>query len=458
MESLLKRGQVVVARAMQSACVVQELLGEGAQAEVYRARIGAFEYALKWYRPEYVHGDPRLWDRLKEAVNTGSPTEQYLWPFDLASMPGSSAYGGYIMPLKPPHFVSLVDLLWRKCEPSFRALTNVGFQLAHNFFRLHTLGLCYRDINFGNIFFDPATGDVLIGDTDNVDVNRRPGSVLGTSGFMAPEVGRREAMPSAMTDRYSLAVLLFNVFMLGHPLKGRKEAELNYDPADPDGSKRLCADHPVFVFDPHDESNRPVPGLHDVMVNFWQIYPQSLRDLFVRSFTTGLNDPDGRVMENEWRRDMCRMRDGIFHCPKCSAENFFDIASIRHKKDLSPCWSCYAPQSIPARIRLMRTSNAGGGNEPNLVVLAPSVKFFAHHLEGDDYNFSSPLATVEAAGSATAQTFGLRNQSNRSWTSRSATGELSQIPPGSAFPLQNGSRIHFGSCEGDVRMPAFGLQ
>jgi serine/threonine protein kinase len=445
METLLKRGQVVVARAMQSACVVQELLGEGAQAEVYRARIGSFDYALKWYRPEYLQGDPRLWDRLKEAVNTGSPAEQYLWPFDLVSMPGSTAYGGYVMPIKPPHFVSLVELLWRRCEPTFRALTNVGFQLAHNFFRLHALGLCYRDINFGNIFFDPATGDILIGDTDNVDVNRRPGSVLGTSGFMAPEVGRREALPSAMTDRYSLAVLLFNVFMLGHPLKGRRETELHYDATDPDGSRRLCADHPVFVFDPIDQSNAPVAGLHDVMVNFWRIYPQSMRDLFTRSFTVGLRDPDGRVMENEWRREMIRMRDSIFHCPSCGAENFFDLASVRHNRNLSSCWSCAAPQAMPPRIRLTRN---GQGADPSVVVLAPTSPLFPHHLEGDDYNFGSALAVVEGSGSLCV----LRNLSGRPWTSRSIEGELSQTPPGSAVLLRNGCRVHFGACDGEIRM------
>ena len=61
---------------------------------------------------------------------------------------------------------------------------------------------------------------------------------MGTWGFMAPEVGRREADPSAMTDRFSLAVLLFYIFMLGHPLKGRLEMELSFQADDPDGSRR----------------------------------------------------------------------------------------------------------------------------------------------------------------------------------------------------------------------------
>lgn len=298
MEGMLPRGRKLVARNMQSAAIIDDILGEGAQAEVYRARIGDSWYAVKWYRPEYLGADARLWDRLKTAIDAGSPAEQFLWPFDFVSLPGASAYGGYVMPIKPPEFISMVDLLRRHCEPSFQALTIVGFHLANSFLKLHSAGLCYRDINFGNVFFHPETGDIRIADTDNVDVNLRPGSIKGTPGFMAPEVAKNVTQPNAMSDRFSLAVLMFFIFMLGHPLKGKRELTLPYDASDPDKSRRLCEDDPVFVYDPKDESNRPIPGEHDPLLSFWPIYPMSLRRLFTRAFTEGLFDPDGRVMEN----------------------------------------------------------------------------------------------------------------------------------------------------------------
>jgi serine/threonine protein kinase len=429
---------MVVARNMQSACVVQEVLGEGAQAEVYRARIGSHDYALKWYRPEYLRVDIRLWDRLKEVINSGAPSDQFLWPFDLASLPGTG-YSGYLMPIKPPGFISLVDLMHRKTEPSFRALCTVGFLLADNFFRLHAAGLCYRDINFGNIFFNPDTGDIRIGDTDNVDVNGRPGSIAGTRGFMAPEVGRGQALPTAMTDRYSLAVLLFSIFMLGHPLKGRRETELTYEANDPDGSRRLCEDRPLFVYDPNDDSNRPVKGVHDPLLNFWPVYPQSLRDLFVRSFTIGLTDPDARVMENEWRREMCHLRDSIFECPSCEAENFIDIDRVRRKIGLEPCWACQQPMVLPARMRV------GLSTDPALVVLAPGVQLFPHHLEGDRYNFSAPLAEV------IARPPGLKNLSTRAWRSQIEDNPVVETAPGEVLGLRGGLKIHFGTSKGEVR-------
>ena len=56
----------------------------------------------------------------------------------------------------------------RLVEPSFRALTTAGLELAHSFMLLHARGLCYRDISFGNVLFDPDTGSILICDNDNV--------------------------------------------------------------------------------------------------------------------------------------------------------------------------------------------------------------------------------------------------------------------------------------------------
>ncbi|MEP7355583.1 MAG: serine/threonine-protein kinase [Acidobacteriota bacterium] len=445
METLLKQGQMVVARNMQSACIVRGVLGEGAQAEVYRATIGDHEFALKWYRPEYVQVDPRLWDRLKEAINIGSPSEQFLWPFDLASLPGSTGYSGYLMPIKPPTFISLIELMRGKSDPAFRSLATVGFLLADSFFKLHSNGLCYRDINFGNFFFEPNTGDIRIGDTDNVDITGRPGSIKGTPGFMAPEVGRNEAHPSTTTDRFSLATLLFNIFMIGHPLKGKREMELKYDATDPDGSRRLCADDPIFVFDPLNERNRPLPGIHDAMLSFWPIYPQSLRDLFLRSFTVGLWDPDARVMENEWRKETCRLRDSIFLCPGCKAENFMDLDRIRRKVGMEPCWSCKRALEVPARMRV------GVPNDACVVVLNPGIQLFAHHLNGARYSFGQPLAEVVLINPS-GEGLALKNLSAATWSYQAEGGANYAVAPGGFAQLTNNSKLRFGATDGDVRL------
>jgi DNA-binding helix-hairpin-helix protein with protein kinase domain len=440
MKGMLKRGDVLIARNMQSAAMIEETLGEGAQAEVYRARIGDKDYALKWYRPEFLSGDQRLWERLKVAISSGTPTEQFLWPFDLVSYPRSNAYGGYLMPIKTPEFISMAGLIGGQTAPAFRALTMVGFNLAHSFLKLHAAGLCYRDINFGNVFFNPDTGDIRIADNDNVDVNLKPGSIKGTPDFMAPEVATDLVAPNAASDRFSLAVLLFRIFMIGHPLRGKRELTLPYDPSDPDQSHRLCAVDPVFIFDPNNDSNRPSPGVHDCPLNYWPIYPGSLRKLFIRAFTEGLDDPDARVMENEWRKELCALRDAIFLCPHCGAENFFDLELLRQKKSLNPCWGCLAMLGTPPRMRM------GAAYGSHLVTLSPGGQLFAHHLEGDAYNFKSPLAEVVAGP------LGLRNLSSGTWTSRGQNGSTQQVRFNEVLALASDCQVNFGKSEAEIRV------
>ena len=75
------------------------------------------------------------------------------------------------MPLRDPRYKGIVGLMKRRVEPTFRALATAGLELAHSFLELHVQGLCYRDISFGNVFFDPQSGDVLICDNDNVTID-----------------------------------------------------------------------------------------------------------------------------------------------------------------------------------------------------------------------------------------------------------------------------------------------
>jgi serine/threonine protein kinase len=152
---------------------------------------------------------------------------------------------------------------------------------------------------------------VRICDNDNVAVTGTAGGgVLGTPRFMAPEIVRGEARPSTDTDLFSLAVLLFYMFALNHPLEGQKEAEIRC--FDLPAMNKLYGFEPRFIFDPDDDANRPVPGYHDNALLFWPLYPPFLRDLFTRAFTAGLRDPkNGRVRESEWRKAFVQLRDAI---------------------------------------------------------------------------------------------------------------------------------------------------
>ena len=160
------------------------------------------------------------------------------------------------MPLREPRYKGIVDLMKRRIEPSFRALATAGLQLAQSFLELHAQGLCYRDISFGNVFFDPDTGDIQVCDNDNVAIDGQGDSgILGTPRFIAPEVVRGEAAPSTQTDLFSLAVLLFYLFHIHHPLEGQKEAAIKC--FDLPAMTKLYGTEPLFIFDPANASQPP---------------------------------------------------------------------------------------------------------------------------------------------------------------------------------------------------------
>src|SRR5262245_59343233 len=287
MNGILNPQQMVRTEFSGITCVVEELLGGGSQGEVYRANLGGKIVALKWYFPTSATPEQRA--ALEMLIKRGAPNGKFLWPMELVAAERVSGFG-YIMPLRESRYKGIVDLMMRRVDPSLRTLATAGLDLSHSFLQLHAKGLCYRDISFGNIFFDPISGDILICDNDNVAVDgEAKGGVLGTPRFIAPEVVRGEALPSTRTDLFSLAVLLFYMFIMHHPLEGKKEAAIRC--LDLPAMTKLYGTEPVFIFDPNDRSNEPVPGYHDNAIAFWPIYPAFLRDLFIKSFTDGIRDP-----------------------------------------------------------------------------------------------------------------------------------------------------------------------
>jgi DNA-binding helix-hairpin-helix protein with protein kinase domain len=441
MSQLLRPQQIVRTVPSGLPCRVEELLGSGSQGEVYRATLEGKAVALKWYLPAAATAAQRA--ALELLVKQGPPNDRFLWPIELAETgePATVPGFGYVMPLREARYRGIIDLMKRRVEPSFRALATAGLELAHSYLQLHARGLCYRDISFGNVFFDPESGEVLICDNDNVAVDGQASAgVLGTPRFMAPEVVRGEALPSTQTDLFSLAVLLFYLFMVHHPLEGAREAAIRC--LDLPAMTQLYGTHPIFIFDPADDSNRPVPGYHDNALAFWPIYPQFLRDLFTRAFTEGLRDPqNGRVRESEWRAAMVQLRDALVYCTACGAENFYDADALRARGTPGSCWACGQGLRLPPRIRIGRS----------VVMLNHDAKLFPHHVDGQRlYDFSHPVATV-SRHPRDPSIWGLTNTSAEKWVISSAVG-TQEVAPGRSVTLALGTRINFGKVEGEVRV------
>lgn len=438
MTQILDSKQALTAQASGLPCRVRRLLGSGGQGEVYQAELNGQAMALKWYYPQAASERQR--QALQMLVAQGPPDHSFLWPVDLVTGPGLPHFG-YLMPLRDTRYRGIADLMKGRIDPSFRALATAGMNLANSFLQLHARGLCYRDIAFGNVFFDPDTGEVLICDNDNVTVDRgEKGGVLGTPRFMAPEVVRGEAWPSTETDLFSLAVLLFYMFMMHHPLEGRRETAIKC--LDLPAMTRLYGTDPLFIFDPRDDSNAPHPELQKNPLVFWPLYPAFLRRVFTRAFTEGLRDPAARIRESEWRNTLIRLRDSALYC-SCGTEMFYDREGLKEgSTHLGPCWACGRRPALPPRIRI----------EKAVIMLNHDTRIYPHHIQDQRaYDFSRPVAEV-TRHPRNPQVWGLKNLSREKWVMTTPKEVTQDVPPGKNVPLIHGTRIHFGHRQGEIRV------
>ena len=410
---------------------IEKLLGAGGQGEVYDVSSGGKHYALKWYFKHTATNQQKK--ILENLIAKGAPDKSFLWPQDLITKNDLHSFG-YVMDLRPKAYKSIVDLMKRKAEPSFYNLCKVAFNLTRGYQLLHQAGYSYRDISFGNVFFNPDNGNVLICDNDNVSANgQQDGGVYGTPRFMAPEIVIGKSKPSRNTDLFSLAVLLFYIFMLNHPLEGRLEANIKC--MDIHAMNHLYGTNPLFIFDPENKSNRPLPGYQDNALIYWNLYPQHLKDLFIKSFTIGLTEPAKRVTENKWLEAIANMMSGIIICPNCGAEIFYD--DEKEKKMLPhSCWGCNKPVKAPAKMIIGK----------NIILLSSDTKIYSHQIY-KNYDMSTVVGEV-TINPKNPSLWGIRNKTKENWTYIKADG--SQVPVASerAATIAKNAKIDFGSITG----------
>ena len=431
-QQLTLQGRTLRMLRAGTALTVGERLGEGGQGVVHAVTIGGAPYALKWYR---YAASGELRKSIAALVERGRPHRDFIWPIDLVASDELSGFG-YVMPRLEPRFSSFAQLVSRSDQPPFRVVSAIGLHLVTAFEALHSAGLCYRDISFGNLWVDAEASEVAIIDNDNVGLDGGDVFVWGTLRFMAPEVVRREAAPSSLTDLHSLAVFLFYLFMHGHPLEGVKTDE-SYSWADSshrsetDLALRHFGTEPVFIFDPDDHSNPPRPG--DPVSVWWRLYPRFFRAVFEGAFSSGLRDPSGlgRVAEGVWRRALVRLGDCVSVC-SCQASVFFDPDDRALR-----CWNC---NQVPPRPQLFELP---GGT----IALSQGATITPHHLNRNR-DHDTVIGVVENHPSRPGELV-LRNVSPKPWTMTPAGESTKTVDPQRRLGIRP-MTIDFGSALGRI--------
>lgn len=420
---ILPEGAWLQFEGLSSPVQVLRGLGGGTQGQVFEVAVAGERLALKWYLPRCLEQDPHLEQRLLESIRATAPSRAFLWPIALLRPTAQSITlirsqhpgFGYLMELRPPQFVGAVEHYAGRLAISLRQAVQAGFFLAEAFHRLHSKGLCYKDISLGNLFLEAATGRILICDNDNVDVDGRDlGSVLGTPGFMAPEILMRRDRPGANSDLFSLAVLLFMLLTRHHPLRGQMELAIRC--LDEPARRKLYGEDPVFIFDPQDSRNRPDPVEHAAALLTWPIYPLPLQELFLQTFTAGMKAPGQRALTGQWMEALASTLDQRQLCPSCGSEHFGAQMA---------CWHCGHPLTASAALHTPH----------GRVMACTDNELHAHHFNSlSEPQLDQPIARV-VSHPRDPSLLGLHNLSNEPWRATAVGGQQHEVEPGKTCNL-----------------------
>lgn len=409
--------------------VVKGKLGEGGQGTVYLVEVDGREYALKWYHRKINNGD-KFYRNLANNIDTGSPSELFVWPKYLSRVVDGEY--GYVMDLVPGNYKCFSDfLLTKERFSSITVVVTAALNITHAFRELHRKGFSYQDLNDGNFFIDPKTGDVLICDTDNVAPYGDSLGIAGKARYMAPEVVRNIKSPDVMTDRFSLAVILFRLLFLDHPLEGRRTL---CPCLTEEHEHKFYGKYPLFIYDPDNDSNIPVRGVHCNVIRLWGLYPQFVRDMFIRAFSQPcLKMETSRPTDNEWQILFTRLRDCIVKCP-CGGETFLDLDA-----DESTCVNCglHIPRPPVLSVKKYR------------VALFPGKKLYACHTTEDSDEYTQITGSVMRSQNRPG-VWGLKNASGTPWNAVLKDGTQASVPDGKVIVVTKASSIDFGTCRGEI--------
>lgn len=391
---------------------IEKELGRGGQGIVYLVDVCGEKKALKWY---INAPDDKFYRNLEHNINSGAPSDAFLWPEYLTEKQQGSY--GYIMELRPQNYYEFGNFLLAKVSfKSFTAMLSAAMKICDGFMMLHRFGYSYQDLNDGNFFIDPQTGDVLICDNDNVMPQGEKSGIMGKARYMAPEIVAG-GIPDKYSDRFSLSVILFMLFYANHPFEGAKVVACpcmteSYE-------KKFYGSEALFIYDPTDKSNLPIRGIHQNVIRRWPVFPQILRDTFTEEFSQEkLTNPSTRMIEQNWEKIISQVRDSLVACPNCNEETF-----VAPQVTSCKCMNCGKDIDLSKRLNI--------GNRS-----LPLTKNTNIYIDND--NIPDGIVTVDSNGFLL-----IKNISTETWTVETPSGKIKTVNPQEILPVKEGLKISF---------------
>lgn len=328
---------------------VPKMIGEGGMKQVFFT--ADRRSVLCFYKNQNVVRDPAYAARLDDILGRYNPTtdakvgawfaDRFCWPTGIVVQPKF----GVMTPTYPSNFF-FASGNWQGKEkegrwfisPKLRRLLppdetgnwlmylQVCKRMAQAVRKMHMTGLAHSDLSCKNVLVDPTSGKCAVIDIDSLVVpGKFPPDVLGTPGYIAPEVIRTQHLalgdpsknlPRTKTDLHALAVLIYEYLLRRHPLRGEK---VNGKTAEED-ERLSMGGKALFIEDPHDTSNHP-KGRNAPKIGVpYGVLGPFLPKVFYGAFVDGLHNPSARPAAGTWERALYLTDDIVMPCGSSSCE------------------------------------------------------------------------------------------------------------------------------------------
>lgn len=165
----------------------------------------------------------------------------------------------------------------------------------------HYKGFVLKGNIYNKVYINPNSGDVKISPellvlNDYNILNSEPAEEWCPS-FCIHD--GRYYKPSIEVDEYLLALIIYRIMLINHPMEGKKCLEC------------IGSLSSIYTFDPNDDSNRPIYFWgNDALVRQCLI-PNTIKSLFERTFVKGKVSPRYLVPEIEWIEKLESLINGI---------------------------------------------------------------------------------------------------------------------------------------------------
>lgn len=326
----------------------------------------------------FSHSIPNMAD-LEEILRAAPPPKynKYLaWPTGIVLDAALQHPVGVIMPnvqkdfwmeqaIRYRSFKGLASLKARSPERvgtlKGRIEAAIGIATAARY--LNRIGYGHSDFSGKNVFVNPERGIGVLIDLDGLIVNEThmAPKMWGTEGYAAPELVTGDLkLPDLYSDRHALAVVLYELLLQGHPLKGRRSG-LHADPKEDDklqlGKYALYREHSTDTSNRPSNSNRPTADM----------LGKPMMDLFRYAFEHGIvYEPSRRGPRPHAERFETELEALKFDLVKCSNSTCFWGYFPSKGGTVEHCPACgtKSPEVLQGWVSVIQADTGKGGWYP----------------------------------------------------------------------------------------------